>query len=171
MKRFHVHVGVADLEENIRFYSTLFGAAPSVVKNDYAKWMLDDPRINFAISQRGSRHGVNHLGMQVDSSEELTAMQSQLAAADSTMTTESGANCCYANSDKLWTTDPQGVAWETFHSLGSIPLFSGEESAAADSGAASKVDASIASTAKASCCAPSQGAATSHDATTRACCA
>ncbi len=138
MKRFHVHVGVADLEENIRFYSVLFGAAPSVVKDDYAKWMLDDPRINFAISQRGSLHGVNHLGMQVDSGEELAAMQAQLAAADSAMTIEAGTNCCYAKSDKLWTTDPQGVAWETFHSLGSIPFFGSEGSEAADGGATTK---------------------------------
>ena len=175
MKRFHVHVGVANLEENIRFYSTLFGAAPSVLKDDYAKWMLDDPRINFAISQRGSQHGVNHLGIQVDSSEELAAMQTQLLAADSALTIEEGANCCYAKSDKVWSTDPQGVAWETFHSLGSIPFFGGEEPAAIGCGSplpavAAAVAAEVA-TSKAACCAPSPSAGTSRDAPTKKCCA
>ena len=123
MKRFHVHVGVADLKQSVGFYSTLFGAEPSVLKDDYAKWMLDDPRINFAISKRSSDLGVNHLGLQVDSDSELHGMRDQLAQADSQIFAEAGANCCYATSDKYWVTDPQGVAWETFHSLGSIPVY------------------------------------------------
>ena len=123
MKRFHVHVAVPDLAASVRFYATLFGAQPSVLKDDYAKWMLEDPRVNFAISQRGAGIGVNHLGFQVDSGEELEALHDQLAAADRNLVSESNASCCYAKSDKYWVTDPSGIAWESFHSLGSIPLF------------------------------------------------
>ena len=123
LKRFHVHVAVPDLAESVRFYSTLFGAEPSVRKDDYAKWMLDDPRVNFAISSRGGASGVNHLGFQVESGEELEAMHTQLAAADSAVFAEKGANCCYARSDKYWVTDPAGVGWETFHTLASIPVY------------------------------------------------
>jgi len=123
MKRFHVHLAVHDLAASIRFYSTIFGAHPSVQKSDYAKWMLEEPRINFAISQRGAAPGVNHLGIQVDSAEELTALREQVAAAEIEARDETGANCCYANSDKYWVQDPQGVAWETFHTLDSIPTY------------------------------------------------
>ena len=123
MKRFHVHVAVPDLAASIRFYSTLFGAEPSVRKDDYAKWMLDEPRINFAISQRGGPAGVNHLGFQVDSDAELETLHAKLEAADRSVVAEKGANCCYARSDKYWVTDPQGIAWETFHTLDSIPVF------------------------------------------------
>ncbi|MBV8211221.1 MAG: VOC family protein [Burkholderiaceae bacterium] len=123
MKRFHVHVAVQDLAASIRFYSSIFGAPPSVQKSDYAKWMLEDPRVNFAISQRGAAAGVNHLGIQVDSAEELTMLREQAAAAEIDARDETGANCCYASSDKYWVQDPQGVAWETFHTLGSIPVY------------------------------------------------
>jgi catechol 2,3-dioxygenase-like lactoylglutathione lyase family enzyme len=123
MKRFHVHVSVQNLAASVRFYSTVFGAEPTVLKPDYAKWMLEDPRINFAISQRGGAVGVNHLGIQVDSAAELTSLQEQVAAAEIEARDEVGANCCYAKSDKYWIEDPQGVAWETFHSLGSIPIY------------------------------------------------
>ena len=132
MKRFHVHVAVDNLADNIRFYSTLFGSEPTIAKDDYAKWMLDDPRINFAISSRGGAAGINHLGLQVDSDAELHAMRDQLSAADAGMVTETGANCCYAQSDKYWTTDPQGIAWETWHTLGSIPVFGGSGDAVRD---------------------------------------
>jgi catechol 2,3-dioxygenase-like lactoylglutathione lyase family enzyme len=128
MKRFHVHVSVDDLARSIRFYSTVFGAAPTIEKGDYAKWMLDDPRINFAISRRGERTGVNHLGLQVDSADELAALRRQLAAARIAADDEPAAECCYALSDKYWIEDPQGVAWETFHTLGDIPTF-GQDSA------------------------------------------
>ena len=111
------------MAESIRFYSTLFGAEPSVRKEDYAKWMLDDPRINFAISTRGGMNGVDHLGFQVESGEELEAMHTQLAAADSAVLPEKGAHCCYARSDKYWITDPAGVAWETFHTLGNASTY------------------------------------------------
>jgi glyoxalase/bleomycin resistance protein/dioxygenase superfamily protein len=123
MKRFHVHVAVPDLGTGIRFYSTLFGSAPTVHENDYAKWMLDEPHLNFAISQRSGKPGVNHLGFQVDSDEELEALHANLKAADRAVVAEKGANCCYARSDKYWITDPAGIAWESFHTLGTIPTF------------------------------------------------
>jgi len=123
MKRFHVHVAVPDLEASVRFYSTLFAAEPTVRKDDYAKWMLDDPRVNFAISARGGDGGVNHLGLQVESADELNDMEAQLLAADQSLVAEKNAACCYARSDKYWITDPAGIAWETFHTLSSIPVF------------------------------------------------
>ncbi len=126
MKRFHVHVAVEDLSASIRFYSTLFGSSPSVTEADYAKWMIDDPRVNFAISSRGRNGGVNHLGFQVDSAAELVEMKSQLEAADTALIEETAIECCYARSDKYWITDPSGIAWETFHSLGQVPVY-GEE--------------------------------------------
>jgi lactoylglutathione lyase len=122
MKRFHVHVAVPELSESIRFYSTLFGAEPAVRKDDYAKWMLDDPRVNFAISTRAGHGGVNHLGFQVESSAELDAMEQQLLAADRKLVAEKNADCCYARSDKYWVTDPAGIAWETFHTLSGVPV-------------------------------------------------
>jgi catechol 2,3-dioxygenase-like lactoylglutathione lyase family enzyme len=148
MKRFHVHVAVANLDDSIRFYSTLFGNAPTVQKPDYAKWMVDDPRINFAISTRGSDTGINHLGLQVDSDDELAGMRERLLHADAGLVEEIGANCCYAKSDKYWVTDPQGIAWETYHSLGAIPMF-GADGEAAEQAAA---------TPAAGCCAPAAAA-------------
>lgn len=117
MKRFHVHVGVTDLEANIRFYSNLFGAQPTVRKPDYAKWMVEEPRINFAIST-GGHAGVSHLGVEGDSAEELADIQRSFAAADPRIEDEPNAACCYARSDKHWATDPQGIRWEGFHSRG-----------------------------------------------------
>jgi catechol 2,3-dioxygenase-like lactoylglutathione lyase family enzyme len=130
MKRFHVHVSVDDLEANIRFYSTVFGSAPSVVKPDYAKWMLEDPRVNFAISQRGARPGLDHLGVQVDSDGELAQLREQVGQAEIAALDQTGAACCYAKSNKYWVTDPQGIAWETFHTLDSVPVF-GEDNRSA----------------------------------------
>lgn len=121
MKRFHVHLSVKDLSESIFFYSKLFGAEPTVTKDDYAKWMLDDPHINFAISQRGHTVGVNHLGFQVNSDSELGELRAQVTHAQIDAIDEKGATCCYAKSDKYWIEDPQGVAWETFHNLEGIP--------------------------------------------------
>jgi catechol 2,3-dioxygenase-like lactoylglutathione lyase family enzyme len=123
MKRFHVHVAVHDLEQSIRFYSTLFGMAPAVKKDDYAKWMLEDPRVNFAISDRSPRKGVDHLGLQAENGEELEEIGSRLAQADVATTAQKNASCCYAKSDKYWTIDPQGIAWESFRTLDSVPLF------------------------------------------------
>jgi catechol-2,3-dioxygenase len=123
MKRFHVHVAVHDLQQSIRFYSSLFGAAPSVTKSDYAKWMLDDPRVNFAISTRGARPGLDHLGLQAESDAELEEIGVRLAQADVSVMPQKGAACCYAKSDKYWTIDPQGIAWESFHTLDSVPVY------------------------------------------------
>ena len=123
MKRFHVHVSVNDLDGNVKFYSTMFGMPPTVLKPDYAKWMLDDPRINFAISSRGVTPGVDHLGVQVESESELTELRRQVAEANIARLDQASAECCYARSDKYWTTDPQGIAWETFHTLDTVPVY------------------------------------------------
>jgi len=134
MKRFHLHVSVVNLDESIRFYSTLFAARPAVQEADYAKWMLEDPRMNFAISTHRQPVGVNHLGFQVDSDVELRGMHARLLAADSQLIQENEQPCCYARSDKYWVTDPTGIAWETFHTLGSIPVY-GEDTAVFNHGA------------------------------------
>ena len=123
MKRFHVHVHVDDLAASITFYSRLFAADPSRVEADYAKWMLDDPRVNFAISTRGARPGVDHLGIQADSEEELAELKARASAADAALLNEGETTCCYARSDKHWVTDPQGIAWEHYRTLGTIPVF------------------------------------------------
>jgi lactoylglutathione lyase len=137
VKRFHVHVHVDDLAKNIAFYSAMFDAQPTRVESDYAKWMLEDPRINFAISARGRATGVGHLGFQVDSEEELGALKEHARKADVLLFDEGKTSCCYARSDKYWVIDPQGVAWEQFHTLGDIPLFGGEAKEAATCGSGS----------------------------------
>lgn len=136
MKRFHVHVAVDNLQDNIRFYSAVFGIGPSVVKGDYAKWMLEDPRVNFAISSRGARTGLDHLGFQVESDAELKGMRQNLIAAQAPVLEENEKSCCYARSDKYWITDPQGIAWETFHTLGTVPLYGEAGSPKRDAAAA-----------------------------------
>ena len=141
MKRFHVHVAVHDLKQSIRFYSALFGIPPSVEKTDYAKWMLDDPRINFAISIRGSKAGLDHLGIQAETGAELEEVGSRLAQADVSLQPQKGASCCYAKSDKYWTIDPQGLAWESFHTLDTVPTY----------GSDTTIEVAQA---KAACCAP-----------------
>ncbi|PXX08935.1 ArsI/CadI family heavy metal resistance metalloenzyme [Nitrosomonas ureae] len=123
MKRFHIHIAVEDLPGNIRFYSALFGIEPTVSKPDYAKWMLNDPFINFALSARGAKTGLDHVGIQVDSEEALNEMNQRFAQADLPAAEQKSAQCCYATSNKYWTVDPQGIAWETFHSLATIPVF------------------------------------------------
>ena len=128
MKRLHVHVVVQDLGESVRFYSTLFAAEPTVIKDDYAKWMLEDPRVNFAISNRGGRPGVDHLGIQVEDDGALSRLDARLRDAGRTVHEQKAARCCYARGDKVWVTDPQGVAWETFATFGEINVF-GEDSA------------------------------------------
>ncbi|MEM5436331.1 VOC family protein [Paraburkholderia diazotrophica] len=128
MKRFHVHVVVPTLDEGVRFYSGLFGAGPTVLKDDYAKWMLEDPRVNFAISARGGEVGVNHLGFQVDSDDELASLREQAFAASVDIVDRRGAQCCYASSNKYWAKDPAGVPWETYHTLGEIPLYGADSS-------------------------------------------
>ena len=127
MKRFHVHVAVNSLEQSTRFYSAMFGTPPSVQKNDYAKWMLDDPRLNFAISERTEASGLNHFGFQAETDLELEEIHTRLKSADTSITAEKGANCCYAKSDKYWVHDPSGIAWESFRTLDKIPFY-GEQS-------------------------------------------
>lgn len=117
MKRLHVHVGVTDLAQSIAFYSTLFGAPPSVRHDDYAKWMLDDPRVNFAISHGKAAIGIEHLGIQAETPEELAELTARVTAADRPVLVEGETNCCYARSEKSWTSDPQGVVWEAFHTM------------------------------------------------------
>jgi catechol 2,3-dioxygenase-like lactoylglutathione lyase family enzyme len=143
MKRFHVHIAVDQLETNIRFYSALFGCEPAVVKPDYAKWMLDDPRVNFAISQRGARVGLDHLGIQVETETALEEVNHRLDEAALPVAAQKGAACCYAQSDKYWTMDPQGIPWEAFHSLAEIPVFGGDSAVRLKSAASA-------------CCAPSK---------------
>lgn len=128
MKRLHVHVSVDDLDRSIGFYAALFGAQPSVVKDDYAKWMLEDPRVNFAISGRGREAGVDHLGIQVDTGEELAELAGRLKAAGETTRDQEAATCCYARSDKAWVNDPSGLRWETFHTFGEAVTY-GEDGA------------------------------------------
>ncbi|KRB87630.1 ArsI/CadI family heavy metal resistance metalloenzyme [Noviherbaspirillum sp. Root189] len=123
MKRLHVHVSVDNLADSIKFYSGMFASEPTVVKADYAKWMLDDPHVNFAISARGAQTGLNHLGIQVESANELSEMQCRLNALQPGVEKEEGVACCYAKSDKYWINDPSGIAWETYHTLDTIPVF------------------------------------------------
>ena len=118
MKRLHVHVGVADLEQSVAFYSALFAADPTVLKPDYAKWMLDDPRVNFAISTRGKQAGLDHLGIQAESGDELQEIYGRLHKAGGTVVEQGQATCCYARSEKSWIDDPAGIAWETFYTTG-----------------------------------------------------
>ena len=136
MNRFHVHLHVDDLAKSIGFYSKLFAAEPSRVEADYAKWMIEDPRINFAISTRGTTPGIDHLGFQTDSAEELDALKARADAADMALLDTGETTCCYARSEKHWITDPQGIAWEQFHTLGNIPVFHEEDPAQAASGSA-----------------------------------
>ncbi len=130
MKRFHVHAHVADLPASVAFYSRMFDAAPTRLEADYAKWMLDDPRINFAISTRGETTGVDHLGLQTDSDEELAVLKARVAS-DTPILDEGQTSCCYARSEKHWVMDPQGIAWEHFRTLADIPVFS-EKAVAAE---------------------------------------
>lgn len=142
MKRLHMGVSVADLAQSIRFYSTLFGAAPTVVKEDYAKWLLEDPRVNFAISvgRSGGGPGIDHVGIQTESAEELAEIAQRLRSAGETQLEQPAARCCYAVSDKSWVEDPSGLRWETFFTHGEItsfgedlgPLRAGDVKAAAE---------------------------------------
>lgn len=157
MKRFHVHLHVDNLDQSIAFYSRLFAAEPSRVEADYAKWMLDDPRVNFAISTRGAQAGIDHLGFQVDGADELADLKARATSADMALLDEGETTCCYARSEKHWVTDPQGIAWEHFHTLDNIPVF--REAPAAPPASA--------------CCAPApaaQACCTPAPATTGRCC-
>ncbi len=155
MKRFHIHTHVQDLQASIDFYSKLFGAAPSRVEGDYAKWMLEDPRINFAISARGGPLGIDHLGIQAETEEELAELKARAESADAALRDEGETTCCYAHSEKHWVVDPQGVAWEQFRTLGDIPVFR---------------EPGPAATAQGACCAPSARPSPADMAAVGACC-
>ena len=160
MNRFHVHLNVADLGTSVRFYAQLFAAEPSVLKPDYAKWMLDDPRVNFAISTQGRAPGVDHLGIQVEDAADLAQLGHRLNAAGGEVVPEDATVCCYARSDKLWTEDPQGPRWEAFHTHGEATTYYAAESACATEGAACTPDARAMAPKVdrgASCCAPASG--------------
>jgi len=128
MKRLHVHIAVSDISQSVGFYSTLFGAEPSVLKGDYAKWMLDDPRVNFAISTHSAAPGLDHLGIQVEEASELSEIAGRLKAAGASTFDEAATVCCYAQSDKSWVQDPSGVRWETFHTLGAAAVYGEDRS-------------------------------------------
>jgi catechol 2,3-dioxygenase-like lactoylglutathione lyase family enzyme len=154
MKRFHVHVHVEDLAKSIAFYSQLFGAQPIKAESDYAKWMLEDPRVNFAISARGGEIGVDHLGLQAEDAAELAQLKARAEAADMALLDEGTTTCCYAKSEKHWVTDPQGIAWEHFHTLADVPTYS-EACRPAQSGccaAKAQQGQAVASTTGSSCC-------------------
>lgn len=154
MKRLHLHVSVPELAPSIQFYETLFGAPPSVVKDDYAKWMLDDPLVNFAISQRGAAAGVEHVGIQVDSAAELDVLATRLKTAGEVTFDQEATTCCYAQSDKSWVTDLAGVRWETFYTFGEATSY-GEDrevAKAAESGACCGPAAVVVEPVKASAC-------------------
>ena len=161
MKRLHVHVSVDDLSQSIRFYSTLFAAEPTVVKDDYAKWMLDDPRVNFAISRRQSAvAGISHLGIQAEDETELAEVYERLSRAERPIVEAKGTTCCYARSDKQWIADPQGVPWETFFTYGEATVY-GE-------GSLAKLRET---NERAMCCEPSFGEPTAEPAAADSCCA
>jgi catechol 2,3-dioxygenase-like lactoylglutathione lyase family enzyme len=155
MKRFHAHVKVNDLEASVRFYSTLFGADPAVLKPDYAKWMLDDPQVNFAITASSAATGLDHLGLQVESDEDLATIANRLEAAQQSVVKQENAACCYARGNKGWVSDPNGISWETFHTFGENTIYGND--IAPHSGASKPSEAEA-------CCAPSPSS-------TSACCA
>lgn len=165
MKRFHVHIHVEDLSRNITFYSKMFGTQPARVESDYAKWMLDEPAVNFAISTRGHGHlGLDHLGIQVDNETDLATLKAQAQTADLALIDEGSTTCCYARSDKHWVVDPQGLPWEHFRSLGTIPTFRESPDLVQEQGAPTASDTSA-------CCTPLTPAQTPQaEATDSACC-
>lgn len=128
MKLMHIHVGVKNIDDSVRFYSALFGMEPVKLKNDYAKWMLEDPRINFAISTRAGKVGVDHLGLQVDDVSELNILREQMSAANISTHSDGETTCCYAKSEKSWVEDPNGLAWEAYHTMEDAQIFSAADS-------------------------------------------
>lgn len=156
MKRFHIHVAVNDLATSIAFYSRLFGQAPSKEQPDYAKWMLEDPRLNFAISSRGHAIGVNHLGMQADSTQELAGLKALAVDASGGTTLDQGETaCCYAKSEKHWTVDPQGLAWEHFFTMSDAVAF-GEDTATPTKACCIPLHSSEVAATQGACCVPQE---------------
>jgi catechol 2,3-dioxygenase-like lactoylglutathione lyase family enzyme len=160
MKRFHVHVAVENLNESITFYSDLFGVKPMIERTDYAKWMIEDPRLNFAISSRGHKPGVNHLGFEADDGVELAELGARAARASwSVVLKETAVECCYAKGDKYWVIDPQGLAWEHFQTLGEVSLFGEDQTMNQSDQEACCIplhngESSGAGASKAACCVP-----------------
>lgn len=152
MKRIHIHVGVDDLDRSIRFYSALFGAEPVKTKTDYAKWMLDDPGVNFAISTRARKSGVDHLGLQTDEESELQEVRDRLRSADMATFDEGETVCCYARSDKSWVQDPAGIAWEAYRTMADAQVFDDQEAAGEEACCTPETRG------QADCCAPVEGA-------------
>jgi len=159
MKRLHVHVSVDDLAQSVIFYSTLFAAEPTVTKADYAKWMLDDPRVNFAISARGGAAGLDHLGIQVETQGELQEVYGRLRNADRPVLEEGATTCCYAKSEKAWITDPQGLSWETFLTSGESTVYGDSADLGAIRTASGGIMPGAATASAAACCGPKQQAA------------
>jgi catechol 2,3-dioxygenase-like lactoylglutathione lyase family enzyme len=157
MKRFHVHLAVEDLAASVRFYSALFSSEPAVLKPDYAKWMLEDPRVNFAISQRGAAPGVEHLGIQVENQAELEEVYGILKRAERPVLEEGETTCCYAQSEKSWISDPQGILWETFLTTGESTVY-GQDTVRPGT------------TVQSACCAPIQGPASAAGGPKGSCC-
>ena len=145
MKRFHAHVRVDDLASSVRFYSTLFGTGPAVLKADYAKWMLDDPRVNFAITAGSGSVGLDHLGLEVESDEDLAILAKRLETAGQSMVKQKNAACCYARGNKGWVSDPSGISWETFHTSGENTVYGNDIAPRIAASELRKAD---------SCCAP-----------------
>lgn len=150
MKRFHAHVRVEDLESSIRFYSTLFGKEPTVLKSDYAKWMLDDPGVNFAITAGSTSPGLDHLGLQVESDQDLAVIAQRLAVAGQLVEKQENASCCYARGNKGWVSDPSGISWETFHTFGESTVYGNDRRAMTGSVEAKNAE---------SCCTPAPASA------------
>jgi len=128
MNRMHIHLSVSDLDSNIKFYTTMFGIEPTILESDYAKWRLENPSVNFAISNKGRVNGLNHLGLELDSDEELNKVHKRIEENNIESLEEKGAHCCYSESDKYWVLDPQGIPWENFHSLREIPIYGKDSS-------------------------------------------
>jgi hypothetical protein len=165
MKRFHLHLHVNDLQASIHFYTRLFATDPSRVETDYAKWMLEDPKVNFAISTRGSKPGLDHLGFQTETTEELAQLKAQAVTAEMALTDEGDTTCCYARSEKHWIMDPQGIPWEHFHTLGNIPVFNESDTMATGSACCAPNEqvtkTGAVTTAASTCCTPAPVAKTS----------
>jgi catechol 2,3-dioxygenase-like lactoylglutathione lyase family enzyme len=176
MKRFHVHVGVEDLNQSIAFYSDLFGMKPTVERPDYAKWMLEDPRVNFAISSRGNKPGVNHLGFQADDPAELAELGARAdRASGAAVLKETAVECCYAKGNKYWVIDPQGLAWEHFQTLGEVPIFGADTTMKRTDGQACCIPLHNAANAtteesKAACCVPTATPDTAQPRKAGTCC-
>ncbi|MGD0291120.1 MAG: ArsI/CadI family heavy metal resistance metalloenzyme [Candidatus Binataceae bacterium] len=176
MKRFHVHVAVENLAESVTFYSDLFGMKPTVERTDYAKWMLEEPRVNFAISSRGHKPGVNHLGFQADNPAELAELGARaVRAAGAAVLKETEVECCYAKGNKYWVIDPQGLAWEHFQTLGEVPIFGEDTTMKRADGEACCIPlhsgkGSAAEESKGACCVPTASPDTAQPRKPGACC-